>query len=102
MPSAQGGSVFCRGTIEGARLAAQKTDPKAVLEFATHNNVQMLDLRFTDLPGLWHHVSYPLTKLTEEAFEEGFGMDGSSIRGSAAIHESYMLLIPEPSRNFLD
>jgi len=83
-------------------MAAQKTDPKAVLEFATHNNVQMLDLRFTDLPGLWHHVSYPIAQLTEEAFEEGFGMDGSSIRGWAAIHESDMLLIPDPSRYFLD
>jgi glutamine synthetase len=83
-------------------MAAQKTDPKAVLEFAKHNNVQMLDLRFTDLPGLWHHVSYPVAQLTEEAFEEGFGMDGSSIRGWAAIHESDMLLIPDPSRYFLD
>jgi glutamine synthetase len=83
-------------------MAAQKTDPKALLEFAKHNNVQMLDLRFTDLPGLWHHVSYPVAQLTEEAFEEGFGMDGSSIRGWAAIHESDMLLIPDPSRYFLD
>ncbi len=83
-------------------MAAQKTDPKAVLEFAKHNNVQMLDLRFTDLPGLWHHVSYPVAQLTDEAFEEGFGMDGSSIRGWAAIHESDMLLIPDPSRYFLD
>ncbi len=83
-------------------MAAQKTDPKAVLEFAKDNNVQMLDLRFTDLPGLWHHVSYPVAQLTEEAFEEGFGMDGSSIRGWAAIHESDMLLIPDPSRYFLD
>ena len=62
----------------------------------------MLDLRFTDLPGLWHHVSYPIGQLTVEAFEEGFGMDGSSIRGWAAIHESDMLLIPDPSRYFLD
>jgi glutamine synthetase len=83
-------------------MAPQRPDPKAVLEFAGHNHVQMLDLRFTDLPGLWHHVSYPIAQLTEEAFEEGFGMDGSSIRGWAAIHESDMLLIPDPSRFFLD
>jgi len=83
-------------------MAPQRPDPKAVLEFARHNHVQMLDLRFTDLPGLWHHVSYPIAQLTEEAFEEGFGMDGSSIRGWAAIHESDMLLIPDPSRFFLD
>ena len=83
-------------------MAAPKADPKAVLEFAKQNNVQMLDLRFTDLPGLWHHVSYPIGQLAEESFEEGFGMDGSSIRGWAAIHESDMLLIPDASRYFLD
>ena len=40
-------------------MADTKPDPKAVLEFVKENNVQILDLRFTDLPGLWHHVSYP-------------------------------------------
>ena len=52
-------------------------DPKAVLEFAKKNDVRILDLRFTDLPGLWHHVSYPIEQLSEASFEEGFGMDGS-------------------------
>ena len=72
-------------------------DPKTVLEFAKKNGVKMLDLRFTDLPGLWHHVSYPIDQLSEASFDEGFGMDGSSIRGWAAIHESDMLLIPDPN-----
>ncbi len=83
-------------------MVGSPADPKAVLEFAKSNNVQILDLRFTDLPGLWHHVSFPIAQLTEAAFEEGFGMDGSSIRGWAAIHESDMLLIPDPSRYVLD
>jgi glutamine synthetase len=60
-------------------------DARAVLEFAKKNGVKMLDLRFVDLPGLWQHVSYPINQLTEDSFEEGFGMDGSSIRGWAAI-----------------
>ena len=77
-------------------------NPKAVLEFAAANNVKMLDLRFTDLPGLWHHVSFPIHELEEASFEEGFGMDGSSIRGWAAIHESDMLLVPDPSWYTLD
>src|SRR5271169_5174502 len=77
-------------------------NPKAVLEFAAANNVKIVDLRFTDLPGLWHHVSYPLHELEESSFEEGFGMDGSSIRGWAAIHESDMLLVPDPSWYMLD
>ncbi len=83
-------------------MADKKPDPKAVLDFVKENNVQVLDLRFTDLPGLWHHVSYPIGQLSESSFEEGFGMDGSSIRGWAAIHESDMLLIPDASKYILD
>src|SRR5437899_10099533 len=79
-----------------------RTDPKTVLEFAAKNNAKILDLRFTDLPGLWHHVSFPIAQLTEASFEEGFGMDGSSIRGWAAIHESDMLLIPDADFHFMD
>jgi glutamine synthetase len=77
-------------------------DGKTVLEFAKRNGVRILDLRFADLPGLWHHISYPIDRLTEAAFEDGFGIDGSSIRGWAAIHESDMLLIPDPSFYVLD
>ncbi|MCI0402536.1 MAG: type I glutamate--ammonia ligase [Acidobacteria bacterium] len=78
------------------------SDAKTVLEFVKKNGVKLLDLRFTDIPGLWHHVSFPIDQLIEASFEEGFGMDGSSIRGWAAIHESDMLLIPDPSCHFLD
>ncbi len=83
-------------------MADTKPDPKKVLDFVKENNVQVLDLRFTDLPGLWHHVSYPINQLSEASFEEGFGMDGSSIRGWAAIHESDMLLIPDANKYMLD
>ena len=76
--------------------------PKEVLEYAAKNGVKMLDVRFTDVPGLWHHVSYPIHELDESSFEDGFGMDGSSIRGWAAIHESDMLLVPDPSWCMLD
>jgi len=77
-------------------------NPKAVLEFAAANNVKIVDIRFTDLPGLWQHVSFPIHELEESSFEDGFGMDGSSIRGWAAIHESDMLLVPDPSWFMLD
>src|SRR5450432_4095164 len=76
--------------------------PEEVLEYAKTNDAKQLDLRFTDLPGLWHHISFPISQLTEESFEEGFGMDGSSIRGWAAIHESDMLLIPDSNTAFID
>src|ERR1044071_6480056 len=78
------------------------SDANTVLEFAKTSGAKILDLRFTDLPGLWQHVSYPIHQLTEDSFEEGFGMDGSSIRGWAAINESDMLLIPDPSTYMMD
>ena len=78
------------------------SDPKTVLEFARQHDAKILDLRFTDIPGLWHHVSYPIDQLTQSSFEDGFGIDGSSIRGWAAIHESDMLLKPDPATHLLD
>ena len=77
-------------------------DPKGVLDFAAKHNAKMLDLRFTDLPGLWQHVSYPIGELEESSFKEGFGFDGSSIRGWQSIHESDMLLMPDPNTAFMD
>src|SRR6266480_2787956 len=76
--------------------------PKEILEFARKKEVSQVDLRFTDLPGLSQHVSYPISQFTEDSFEEGFGIDGSSIRGWAAINESDMLLIPDPNTAYID
>jgi len=77
-------------------------DPKSVLEYAAKHNAKILDLRFIDVPGVWQHVSYPIQELTAESFQDGFGMDASSIRGWAQIHESDMLLIPDPNTAFMD
>lgn len=76
--------------------------PKEVLEFAKEHEVRQVDVRFTDIPGLSHHITYPISELSEESFEAGFGIDGSSIRGWAAINESDMLLVPDPATVFLD
>jgi glutamine synthetase len=73
-----------------------------VLDFAKKNGVQQVDVRFADIPGLSHHITYPISELFEESFEAGFGIDGSSIRGWAAINESDMLLVPDPATAFLD
>ena len=59
--------------------------PKEVLDYANERQAKQVDLRFTDLPGISHHVSYPISELSQESFEEGFGFDGSSIRGWAVI-----------------
>ncbi len=73
-----------------------------VLQFAKENGAKQVDIRFADIPGLQHHISYPIGELTEGSFTDGFGIDGSSIRGWAAINESDMLLIPDPSTAFMD
>ncbi|MDI7278033.1 MAG: type I glutamate--ammonia ligase [Anaerolineae bacterium] len=65
-------------------------------------DVQMVDLRFTDLPGVWQHFSIPARALVQELFEEGIGFDGSSIRGFKEIHESDMLLMLDPDTAFVD
>ncbi len=64
--------------------------------------VQMVDFRFTDMPGVWQHFTIQARDLTEETFEEGVGFDGSSIRGFKEIHESDMLLMLDPTTAFLD
>jgi len=76
--------------------------PKDVLAFAKENKVEIVDLKFVDLPGLWQHFSISTNELNVELFEEGIGFDGSSIRGFQAINESDMLLFPDPNTAMLD
>lgn len=76
--------------------------PREVLEFAKEKGVKMVDLKFMDLPGTWQHFSVPIQQLEESSFEEGFGFDGSSIRGWQPIHASDMLVIPDASTVMLD
>src|SRR5438477_2564814 len=76
--------------------------PQEVLDFAKKEGALQLDLRFTDIPSLQHHVSYPISELSLDSFEEGFGMHRSSIRGWAAINASAMLLMPAPTTAIMD
>src|SRR5437879_1093036 len=85
----------------GSKPGAAAT-PADVVRKAKDAGVQVVDLRFTDLPGTWQHFSVPLKELTEELFKEGIGFDGSSIRGFQAINESDMLLFPDPASAFVD
>src|SRR5436309_3446337 len=88
-------------SASGAKAAAAAT-PADVVRKAKDAGVQVVDIRFTDLPGTWQHFSIPLSELTEELFKEGIGFDGSSIRGFQAINESDMLLFPDPASAFVD
>lgn len=76
--------------------------PKDVLELAKQAGAVMVDLRFIDLPGVWQHTSVPIHRLDESSFEDGFGFDGSSIRGYQPINASDMLVIPDPATAQLD
>ncbi len=73
-----------------------------VKKFAEDNNARILDLKFMDFPGMWQHFSTPISTFTEDLLEEGFGFDGSSIRGWQAINESDMLVIPDLSTAVID
>jgi glutamine synthetase len=76
--------------------------PQEVLALAKDNGVKIVDLRLCDLPGMMQHFSIPVGQLTDDGFTDGYGFDGSSIRGFQAINESDMLLIPDPRTAVLD
>src|SRR6266567_2567342 len=75
---------------------------KTVLTFVVDQGAKFVSVRFTDLPGAWHHLTFPISQLSEDSFTEGFGFDASSLRGWAAINESDMLLMPDPRRFWID
>ncbi|GBD35840.1 Glutamine synthetase [bacterium HR36] len=76
--------------------------PKEVLALIKEKQIQAVDLRFMDFPGMWQHFTIPADALDEAVFEEGLGFDGSSIRGWQAINESDMLVLPDPETAFID
>ena len=78
------------------------TSPEEVIAFAREQGVKFVDYKFVDLPGTWQHFSTPISYLEEDVFEKGLGFDGSSIRGFQKIHESDMLLIPDPTTAIVD
>ncbi len=80
---------------------AERT-PKEVLDMVTAEDVEYVDLRFCDLPGLMQHFSVPAHELSEDSFTDGYGFDGSSIRGFQEIQESDMLLMPDPNTAVID
>jgi glutamine synthetase len=73
-----------------------------LLKAIKDEKVQMIDLRFTDLPGVWQHFSVPPSAVNIDALDEGIGFDGSSIRGFQEIQESDMLVVPDPTTAFVD
>ncbi|GFP40185.1 type I glutamate--ammonia ligase [Candidatus Hakubella thermalkaliphila] len=83
-------------------ITRNMTAAKEVIELCEEKDLKIVDLKFTDLPGLLQHFSIPATELGESLFEKGAGFDGSSIRGFQEIHESDMLLLPDPETAIVD
>ncbi|MDO5710873.1 MAG: type I glutamate--ammonia ligase [Micrococcales bacterium] len=78
------------------------TTPEEVLEFIKAEDVQFVDIRFCDLPGVMQHFNVPAKSVDLDFFTDGQAFDGSSIRGFQAIHESDMKLIPDVATSYLD
>lgn len=78
------------------------TQAKDVLDLIKQKGIRVVDIRFMDFPGIWQHFTVPAGEVDESSFEDGFGFDGSSIRGWQHIHESDMLVIPDASTAKID
>src|SRR5271166_5420898 len=80
---------------------SEKT-PDDIFKLAKDENIEYVDVRFCDLPGTMQHFTIPIYVFDETVFEEGLAFDGSSIRGFQSIHESDMLLLPDPETATID
>lgn len=76
--------------------------PKEVIALGKEKGAKVLDIRFMDFPGIWQHFSVPISELTESSFEDGYGFDGSSIRGWQPINASDMLVVPDADTAKMD
>ena len=66
------------------------------------HKVQFVDLRFADMLGKQHHVTFPAHAVDASTFEDGKMFDGSSITGWKGINDSDMVLMPDPGSAVLD
>jgi len=73
-----------------------------LLKIAKEKKIEFLDLKFVDLPGLWHHITLPISSLNKMLFKTGVGVDGSSLAGFSSIERGDMILLPDPETVFID
>ena len=71
-------------------------NPDEVLRYVAEENVRFIDVRFCDMPGVMQHFTIPADTFDQATFTEGLAFDGSSVSGFQSIHESDMLLLPDP------
>ncbi|HWW64755.1 MAG TPA: type I glutamate--ammonia ligase [Sphingomonadaceae bacterium] len=73
-----------------------------VLKLIADNEVEWIDLRFTDPKGKWQHLTMCQNVVGEDELTDGFMFDGSSIEGWKAINESDMILKPDLDAIYMD
>lgn len=78
------------------------TTPKEVLKMIQDQKIQMIDLKFIDMPGIWQHLTMFQDQIDESSFTDGVPFDGSSIRGWKAINESDMSMVLDPNTAWID
>jgi glutamine synthetase len=78
------------------------TTPQEILRLIQDENIQMIDLKFIDLPGTWQHLTLHKDQIDESSFTDGVAFDGSSIRGWKAINESDMSMVLDPNTAWID
>jgi glutamine synthetase len=86
---------------KGEYAVADKTADDIIKQIKDED-VQYVDIRFCDLPGVVQHFSIPASAFDESVFEDGLAFDGSSVRGFQSIHESDMMLLPDPDTAQID
>ncbi|MCW5723778.1 MAG: type I glutamate--ammonia ligase [Maricaulaceae bacterium] len=73
-----------------------------ILKKIKDEEIAYVDLRFTDTRGKLQHVTFDVSMVDKDFFEDGVMFDGSSINGWKAINESDMTLMPDPSYAHVD
>ncbi len=76
--------------------------PKDVLGMIKEKNIRVVDIRFMDFPGVWQHFTVPVSEVDESSFDDGYGFDGSSLRGWQPINASDMLVVPDAATAKMD
>lgn len=70
--------------------------------YAKRAGAEYVDLKFCDLPGMWHHITIPISALNDTLFDDGVGVDGSSLPGFSTIERGDMIALPDPESVFID
>lgn len=73
-----------------------------VITFIKKKNVEEIDLKYVDLEGRLHHLTLPANKVNKKSFEEGEGIDASSLQGFASVESADAVIIPDIRTGFLD